>query len=233
MLTYPNRLVGLLALALCVFASGICPVCAQPPARPKERAASSGCQAPEQAFAAAKQALTRGDWKGYFSLCEEETATASTGQLVAWYAMKFLASGEALRSQPIEEKRDFARLEKVLNKHGVTDADCRRFLEDQPGFPELDFTRPWFRRIKDKPRFNAEMIAAMQSQHDYWEEGQKQFDGARLDGLEIKGSQATAAIRFADGHKEKIAFRRVKGAWLLHFPVQDPSDGYLKAAPQR
>ncbi len=218
--------VGWLVSLLGVPAVGTRPAWAQTPARRKESPALPGCQTPERTFAAAQQARKKGDWTAYFKLCDEYSLNAYTGQLIAWYSMKFFATPEALKTQPVEEQKDFATMKKVLERHGVTDEDCRGFLKDQPSFPELNFTSAWFRRIKDKPRFNAEMIAAMRSQRDYWNEAQQVFQGARLESLKIKGDKANADVRFSDGHKEKIEFRRVKGAWLLCYPVQELPGGY-------
>jgi hypothetical protein len=223
---------GLLALLLGVCSARVLPARAQAPARDKEASARLGRQTPEQTFAAAQQALKKNDWKGYFDLCDEDTVTAYAGQLVAWYAMKFLASEEALKSQPVEEKLDFARMEAVLKKHHLTDDDCRSFLENQPKFPELDFASPWFQRIKNKRSFDAEMIAAMKSQGDYWTEAGKQFDGARLENVKTSGDRTRADVHFSDGHKERIEFHQVQGAWLVQFPVQESLD-YGSSAESR
>jgi hypothetical protein len=215
------KISGVLALFQGVCTGGVFPIWAGDPPKAKEPPATHGCQTPQKAFAAAQHARTKGDWKAYFNLCDDYSVNAYTGQLVAWYAMKFVAAPEELQSQPLEEKRDFERLEKVLRKHGLTDEDCRAFLKDQPKFPELNFESAWFKRIKDKPRFNAEMIAAMHTLRDYWKEGQDIFKDARLEDLRITGDKATAKVHFSDGHKEKIEFRRVKGVWLLCYPVKE------------
>jgi hypothetical protein len=63
------------------------------------------------------------------------------------------------------------------------------------------------------------MIAAMQTLCDCWKERRQQFEGVRLEGLKIKGDKATAKVRFSDGYKEEIEFRRLMSAWILRFPV--------------
>jgi hypothetical protein len=102
-----NRAVvaGLLAVLLSACTEAVFPALSEAPAESKQSAAPPADHTPEKSFVAALKAHKKGDWKSSFALCDDFPVNLYTGQLVGWYAMKFLASPEDLQAQPLEEKR--------------------------------------------------------------------------------------------------------------------------------
>ena len=173
-------------------------------------------KSPEAVFEAAKAAAADEDMEGFMNCLAPDSQDIFAGMLVGLGAMmKGLAS---FAEDDPEAKEAVAKMDKVFDKHGLTEEFMKKVEESDESDPEKAI-KLVVEPIKDKAAFVADMIEAFKGLDEEGGSPVDQFKGVLKD-VKIDGDSASAVIE-SDGEKEDIQFKKVKGGWLIYLDPQE------------
>jgi hypothetical protein len=175
---------------------------------------------PEEAFEAFKTAAKDGDHKAYLNcLTPESQDEAVVGMLGVVVWMRSTMEGDKTG----EAKKKMKPVSDVLEKHGLTEEDLKPQPPAKAGEEgHMKAMKGLLPKIKDKPAFYADLIAALEEGE---KKGQKKGDPgmgeATLEGLKIDGDKATAKIGTGK-NAEPIVFRKIGNGWKIEVLAKTP-----------
>ena len=162
---------------------------------------------PEAVFEAAKSAMADEDMEGFMNCLTPESQDLFSGILVMLGSMmKGLAS---LAEDDAETKEAIVKMDKVLDKHGLTEEFMKKMEESDESDPEKAI-KLVVEPIKDKAAFVADMFEAFKGLDDEGGSPADQFKGTLKD-IKIDGDSASAVLEDG-GETEPIQFKKVKGS---------------------
>jgi hypothetical protein len=185
-------------------------------------------RSPEAVFLAAKEAAEQEDWEGMCECITPESRDQFAGMLLFGAVMMkgmsgFAALGGPEKVQEVEEK--FKPVMDVLAKHGL-DEETLENMKPQgrmmPGSADNDRLQQVLAPVKNRNKFVADMIAAMQqvSNRERTIPSPWESDATLVD-LEIGENSATGYIvqtKNGNERRDKIAFTKIDGSWKIDLP---------------
>lgn len=178
---------------------------------------------PEAAFAAAKTALGKEDWKGFCQVLTPESRDAFAGGMAfAGMMMQGFASAGGA-----DGEKDAKNIQAVLDKHGLTEEVMKKNMEgDQPASQD-EAMKKLLEPVKDRDAFVADIMAALDNLKGNKKQTPMDKD-ATLKDLKVEEDSATATIEFEkEGKKvsEPVSFKKIDGGWRLHMDMDKKGKG--------
>ncbi len=187
---------------------------------------SGGFDTPEACFAAAKEAVANKDPLAFVDCVTEESQQTLAGSMVFMGGMIKMMSGMAALGGPQaseQAKQQFAELNAVLERHGVTEDALKDAVKKAQGPPNPEAVKAAGDIVDDKRVFIAEMIGAMdkigQGGPTFAEKFSEEFVGDLKD-VTIDGDQAKATLVTA-AKEQPIEFRQNAHGWKLHITMNE------------
>ena len=162
-------------------------------------------------------------------LTDESQDVFVGGMVMVSVMMKGLAEAfSGLGWEGDDTKNEFAKLEEVMKKHGITEEFLKTIEEVKPAIPE-DAIKALIKPVKDKPEFVADMFEAFDSLGDDKQDANpgNGFMG-ELTELKIDGDSATAVVvgkKDGKERKQDMSFKKIDGGWLIHLEVPKTMPG--------
>jgi len=180
---------------------------------------------PQAAFDAALKGFKNKDWKTiYGALTDESREKVASMAAFMPLMMKGFAK-LAPKDKQEEALAKFKPLDRILAKHGLTEAVLKKMEKENKGTEAKDpkameqAMKKLLEPIKDRAAFVAEMMTALDKMMG--KQGGDVPEGAQLKDLKVEGDRAKGFLIAKKGDKQEripVEFRRQGGGWRLEMP---------------
>ena len=190
------------------------PVIAAP--APK-KVVAKGYATPEACFRAVQTAVTKSDWKGWYHCMTDKAREAMTGRLVLL--------GAACADHGPGLNKEAEAVHRVMTRHGVSNEMMAKARKENPGPGDSrgpkkhhEVARRWAKVIKDRPKFIAELFAAMKEAGLTVEETENgELKDVKVTGNRAEGTYENVRGPFK-GNKTLMVFHKDRGGWRMSLP---------------
>lgn len=175
--------------------------------------AAQGSESPEAVCLKIKESIEKKDMGGFYDCLTEESQDVMVGSMIMVKSMMAMASA---MGGP-EAAQEFAPIDAVMEKHGVTNEAIAAAAPNQMAMMEDPASVAKAADIvADKRAFVTEVYAAMDKAGKGGDLSSK-LNGELKD-MKIEGDTATAKLVTADG-EEELDFRKTATGWKMHIDM--------------
>jgi len=197
-------------------------------------AVAANYETPQAVFAAAKSALVKKDWNGFFGTLDDDSRDVMAGMMVMVGQMMKAFAGLAPPEKRDEVEQGLKAINDVFAKHGLT-PDVLKKVTPKGGVFALGQQKDKAKMIatfkgmaapiNDRQAFLADVLTAMQKLDKDGKMDAPFAAEAKLEDLKITGDTADATIvskeRDGSTKREPLKFKRGADGWKIAIPLDN------------